>query len=139
MRSMKALFCAILAFGLFFVAARPAHALSVVHAYNSPIELTIQPNEVRPVLFVPPGGHPLAVTVTISQIGTVSTGLGGYAALLRDGKELAQMKTVTGVASQSINYAYWYVDPALTDLLILRNDGTTPIKVRVTFTGHFSS
>ncbi|MEO3944322.1 hypothetical protein [Gorillibacterium sp. CAU 1737] len=136
MRSLKAFFCVVLATSLLFGFSRPAHALSVVNIYDTNVYYTIEPGETRPIMFNPPGGHPKAVTATITQIGAISSDLTGRGALLRQGQEYL-MKNVAGVATQTISYAYWYADPAMYDLLILQNKGTTPIIVIVKFTGHF--
>jgi|GEM_PF-2624933 len=132
MRFARRLTAIIAALSLFLVFSPATHALTVANQFNTPIYLTINPGETKPIIFVPQSGVTVsAIVAKIEQLSSSGRVVGEYS-ILHAGNQY-KIGNISGSSSVQIVGVSYY-SPPYNGLFILRSEGTTsPISVRVTF------
>lgn len=131
MKMMRKMLVIMSALALLLVFNPAAHALSVTSQFNTPLYITINPGETKPVMFATPSGQSYSVIkAKVENLSASGKVVGNYYVV--KGGTQHNVGSIDTSSTQTVWIAYY--SPPFNGLLILNSANTTePITVRVTF------
>lgn len=131
MKTMRRMLAVMAAVVLLLTFNPAAHALSVTSQFNTPLYITINPDETKPVMYAMTNGQ--NYTLVRAQVENLSTSgiVSGDYYVVKSGYQY-HVGSFSTASSKTIGIAYY--SPPYNGLILLRSENTTsPITVRVTF------
>jgi len=131
MKIAKRLSFLIIALCMMLIFTPATHALTVTSQFKTPVHITINPGETKPVLFAVPNGTTVnAIVAKIERVSSSGTIVGEHY-ILHAGNQYYN-GTINTASTQTIGISYY--SPPYNGLIILRSENTTsPVTVRITF------